>query len=372
MNALLGSRLFTNFVTNWAQGVEIHPDEREQKQSQDALVADQNDEENAKLQSSAAKSQERAAATTAAVNAATGVPPLVTYLLDSGMTGVGLGGNQLLQQRNPLYYPTGSLTTNANMASTPTTSAFPSSLTGVVTLQQQQVAQILAEQHLQQQQLLLLQHQQLAQRATDPALNPNTNTGAPAQRGPSLSSNLYPPYTPAPPFGTTQQLTREAALMAVTVTGQQKTKAFQSALAPITTGAGSMDTGESGTSNGGNGSQNSQSTAFPNPHVGDLKFHELEAEFKFKPLHAISLPHLDSKSFNPEFQLEPTVDKFYRPDESPLAPALSAIEGIARALSLDSKNPANDAAKHLLSCLSAVNQLSGWQHVQKYVPVLSL
>jgi Inhibitor of Apoptosis domain len=51
----------------------------------------------------------------------------------------------------------------------------------------------------------------------------------------------------------------------------------------------------------------------------------------------------------------------------PLAPALSAIEGVARTISLDSKHPANDAAKHLLSCLSAVNQLSGWQHVQNYI-----
>lgn len=40
---------------------------------------------------------------------------------------------------------------------------------------------------------------------------------------------------------------------------------------------------------------------------------------------------------------------------------------MARTISLDSKHPANDAAKHLLSTLSAVNQLSGWQHVQNYI-----
>jgi hypothetical protein len=47
-----------------------------------------------------------------------------------------------------------------------------------------------------------------------------------------------------------------------------------------------------------------------------MSFGDLDAEFKFKPLHAIQLPHLEAKSFAPEFALEPTVDRFYRPDES--------------------------------------------------------
>jgi hypothetical protein len=145
--SIIGSRLFTNFVTNWAQGVELNPEERELKQAQDALVADQNDEENAKLPSSVSKSKERAVATTAAVNAATGlgaVPPVVSFLLnDSGMSGVGAVVPTSSQQRNPMYY---------NPA-TVTTTAFPPSLSGAVALQQQQTAQILAAHYQQQQQM---------------------------------------------------------------------------------------------------------------------------------------------------------------------------------------------------------------------------
>ncbi len=46
---------------------------------------------------------------------------------------------------------------------------------------------------------------------------------------------------------------------------------------------------------------------------------------------------------------------------------MMAIEGVARVVSLDAKHPANGASKHLLSFLSALNQLNGWQHVQRYV-----
>jgi hypothetical protein len=57
---ITGSRQFTNFVTNWAQGVEVNPDDREQKGALDALVQDQTDEEVGKVQSANARPQSQA------------------------------------------------------------------------------------------------------------------------------------------------------------------------------------------------------------------------------------------------------------------------------------------------------------------------
>lgn len=47
--------------------------------------------------------------------------------------------------------------------------------------------------------------------------------------------------------------------------------------------------------------------------------------------------------------------------------AMAALEVEARAISIDAKHDASDAARHMLSCLSAVTQLVGWQHVSWYI-----
>lgn len=188
------------------------------------------------------------------------------------------------------------------------------------------------------------QQQQQMQRALalqHAAAAPNTATVY--QRGPALTlpltvaatPNVFQPFPPPSSAVTAQQqLMREQALMGITVTGQKMTHAFQNAVgtphtSPIATGslvivcrspqlapmsaAGSMaDTAGAGAgdgvaaSGGGGG-------AFPN---ADILISDLEYEFRIKPLHAIQLPCVDAKSFAPQFSLEPSVDKFYRPDEA--------------------------------------------------------
>ena len=46
---------------------------------------------------------------------------------------------------------------------------------------------------------------------------------------------------------------------------------------------------------------------------------------------------------------------------------MAGVEFEARMLSLDPKHAVPDAARHLLSTFSAINQLSGWQHVAWYI-----
>lgn len=178
VESITGSRLFTNFVTkyarppppivssnislacaSWAQGVELPPDEGEQKASQEAQIADQSEEEAAKLQSSAVRAHERnsAVSTTHMPSGLGAVPPAINHFLNDGGltssahvggagTAIGLGltsSAHILAQRNPhLFNP-----------SAVTASAFPSSLTGAVPLQQQQTQQILAAQYQQQSQM---------------------------------------------------------------------------------------------------------------------------------------------------------------------------------------------------------------------------
>ncbi len=193
--SITGSRLFTNFVTKWAGGVELNPDERELKQAQDAQVADQIEEENAKLASSAVKSQERsgsATATAASASAEAVIPPAISFLLsDSALTGAATAVRTMsmgpLTQRSPLSY-------------TPTASAFPPTLTGAIPLQQQQTAQILAAQYQQQQQILLQQQMQRAM-ALQHAASAATPTSSVAQRGgpaPTPMAAAAPAPAPAP------------------------------------------------------------------------------------------------------------------------------------------------------------------------------
>lgn len=46
---------------------------------------------------------------------------------------------------------------------------------------------------------------------------------------------------------------------------------------------------------------------------------------------------------------------------------MMAIEGVARAVSLDPKHPANNPTKHLLSFTNALSQLLAWQHAQRFL-----
>jgi hypothetical protein len=98
-----------------------------------------------------------------------------------------------------------------------------------------------------------------------------------------------------------------------------------------------------------------------------VEWPEVEAAINSKPLASIVLPSLESKPFNTDFPLESTVERFVNPEESTLAQAMCAIEGVARSMATDSKTPHSDVAKHLLNCFSAVGQLPGWQHVQNYI-----
>lgn len=97
------------------------------------------------------------------------------------------------------------------------------------------------------------------------------------------------------------------------------------------------------------------------------QFPELQWELQNRAPHAIRLPALPPDGYEPDFTLEPTLDHFCKPNDSALAPALAAIETVARSVSLDTAQRANEAAKHLLSLLSAAGQLSGWQHLQNYI-----
>lgn len=100
-----------------------------------------------------------------------------------------------------------------------------------------------------------------------------------------------------------------------------------------------------------------------------VEYGDLEAEFKTKPLYSVQLPTLEETklpfSLTAELLFEATVLEFSR--SALMSKAMAALEVEARVISLDSKHDASDAARHMLSCLSAVTQLVGWQHVSWYI-----
>ncbi|AYV86346.1 MAG: hypothetical protein Solumvirus5_13 [Solumvirus sp.] len=67
------------------------------------------------------------------------------------------------------------------------------------------------------------------------------------------------------------------------------------------------------------------------------------------------------------FSLDPVVENFIDPVETPFVLLLQMLEGTMRKISLEPTNPGNTTAKHFLSFLSAINQLMGWQHVQRFI-----
>jgi hypothetical protein len=89
--------------------------------------------------------------------------------------------------------------------------------------------------------------------------------------------------------------------------------------------------------------------------------------FKKYSLAQIRLPDLDSKAFHCDLPIEATVERFLKPNESALGDAICNVETAARIAAQEPANPIADASKHLLNFFSAVTQLPGWLHVQRYI-----
>jgi hypothetical protein len=101
----------------------------------------------------------------------------------------------------------------------------------------------------------------------------------------------------------------------------------------------------------------------------DNSFQDIDtliSTFQTKPLHSIQLrPFMTSESsYNPKVSVDSYVQSFIRNE---LGDAMASIEAAARTHALDEKSDASSSAKHILSTLSAVNQLTGWQHVTAYI-----
>ena len=92
---------------------------------------------------------------------------------------------------------------------------------------------------------------------------------------------------------------------------------------------------------------------------------ELEAELKTKALQTIVLPDLPN-GYVSEINLGSYVECFLESSESALVPALSAIEGYARSISLDTGNPLAKQSRIFLSILKTFSQSIGWDHFLKY------
>lgn len=136
---------------------------------------------------------------------------------------------------------------------------------------------------------------------------------------------------------------------AMPIPGQPRAIAFQYALSPITINGPPLD------------------TTLVNASPTETTYPQLEWLINTTPLPQVVVPLLDSKTYQPNFPIEAAVGRFYRPDESPLAPAMMAIEGVARAASLDPKHPANNPTKHFLSFMVLSSQLLAWQHAQRFL-----
>jgi hypothetical protein len=156
---------------------------------------------------------------------------------------------------------------------------------------------------------------------------------------------------------------------AVTPAGQERTLAFQNALAPM---AGSTATSSKPVVVVQQVSPQQPrfriSTIVGAESKSAVTYDMVRTAFEKLSVRQIQLPPLPPEAdFKPVFGFGPCVAKFYSPNESMLAGVVAAGEGAARRLSLDSKTDASDGAKFMLSCIRAVNQLLGWQHVAAYI-----
>lgn len=277
-NPTKGLLIFANFVTNWAQGVELVPDERELRLAAQARVQDTNDEDRSKT----------AAAPPPSVIAAGAAPRIFGNLVGSTVPRIDPSMTVAVPPEAgvpPRQTPT------AVVFNIPTASS-----------------SALAQAALQQQLYLQTAAQKVAE---------------------SISAG----HTQAVPA----------------ISGLQKQTPFQYALSPMTIHGPPLD------------------TTLVNPNPGDMTYLQLEWQINTIALPMVQLPSLDSKTYAPDFPLDANVARFYRSDESALAPAMMAMESIARPVSLDPKHPAHTQTKHLLSFFVSLNQVLGWQHVQRYV-----
>jgi hypothetical protein len=94
------------------------------------------------------------------------------------------------------------------------------------------------------------------------------------------------------------------------------------------------------------------------------------------PPRMVALPLFDQSKLHEGFTLDPLLVKFER--DTPLADGMAWIEYQCRRLAAADPRqqpPAPghptgtlvDVAKHVLNCLSAINQLPGWAHVEAYI-----
>ena len=192
---------------------------------------------------------------------------------------------------------------------------------------------------------------------------------------------------------------QSAALCKLNVIGQQKAQVFQHALSPLNHPLGM-------------GASVSVSNIYSNPNVASATpaagaatvnaatvpvetLADLEKKISLKPLQMIKLPRIfesasakkseaeksekDRKDSQEslvaddlirfplanEMSFDPSLNNFSQ--ASILSRAMGDVENQARVVSLEVQHAASDAARHLLSTFSAINQLSGWQHVAWYI-----
>ena len=304
-DTVLGSRVFTHFNTNWAQGVEHNPEKWERKAAEEAIVADAR---------AAEALRKRKAAEEATAADARAAEALRKRKAAEEATAADARAAEALRKRKAAEEAT--------------------------------AADARAAEALRLQQSAALQYQQLEQ---------------------------------------------QRALLQLTVIGQQKAQAFQHAMSPI-----------GGTHNAKVAPATAAAAALiagqplierESPPVETLA--DLEKEIILKPLHMIKLPRIFESASAKRFEAEksekdrkdsqeslvaddlirfplangmsfnPSVNNFSQ--ASILSRAMGDVEFEARMFSLDSRHAVYDAACHLLSTFSEINQLSGWQHVAWYI-----
>lgn len=104
----------------------------------------------------------------------------------------------------------------------------------------------------------------------------------------------------------------------------------------------------------------------PPPPVSEYgsQYLVLQWEVNHKPAEKIVLPALETNCWTVPFSLESRVDSF---SDDSLARFMLATELTARNLAVDTKQPTCESARQFLSCLSAINQIHGWQHVSWFI-----
>jgi Inhibitor of Apoptosis domain len=422
---ITGSRQFTNFVTNWAQGVEINPDDREQKGGLDALLQDRADEEMGKIMGEQ-------------------TVPYIPYTPDPLVPRGPMPANT--EYHPPAAAPPGVWPFGPNTGALPsggTSSGSGSGSGGVGGSRARPLSELTAARDAD----AMIADAMIAHknRMTISGAGGDGRTEATGAMHPintsSVRDSKFLGWNSGNGGGSGILVPQEQAALAasggsgsggsgILVPQEQAALAAsggsgsggsgilvpqeQAALAASggsgrggspSGGSGRGGSGRGGSGGGGSGSGAGGWSGLPTPagappqmmvqtlgvpgittgllpgpaplQLGGVSeypavptgalYDELSWELRNKPPQHILLPLLDVSQYHTDLSLDPHVERFVPNTEAPLVQPLEQLEFHARAVATEPKDPACDPARQFLSCLSAVNQLTGWQHVQSFM-----